>query len=117
MKKKLLISLSVILVIVLLISAAFFTFLGILSYNGLGIMKGYYVTGRDNIPVITDLKGTNIEIFDGSEDGTLLDDLEDGDCILILHGGIMETYPPRTAVYGVKIITEQAFVTCYNMSI
>ena len=100
MKKKLWI--PIILVLVLLLAAV-----GVLRYlsaHSLGISVGRVLHAGDSVMLI---KGSSpIEMTDRRGEDSRLSALSDGDKILVLHDGILETYPGRTGVYAVIRLSE-----------
>ncbi len=103
MKKKLF---AIILIIILLISAIGFIGLGILRFNNIDFTKGRYLTTNNGSPMIIDQNGSPIQLSFVRGNVNIFDDITDGDEILILNDGILETYPAKTGVYWVKKLSD-----------
>lgn len=79
--------------LILLLAAALI--LGVLTGLGLRFSSGYCVI-TDNGACMIVLEGTPVELI---RPGGNFRNLSTGDRLLILHDGILETYPARTAAY------------------
>lgn len=105
MKKKVIVTLSTILAIILLIVAVAFVGLGIALYKGYGIINGqflvtdngYMIIDKNNSPIIMTNQTNNEEIFEN---------LTNGDKIVAVIGMIEESYPARTDVYFLVKISD-----------
>ena len=98
MKKKVIKTLCVILVIILLITAVVSIGLGIMSAKGYGITRGRCLITVSGSYMLIDKNNSPIEMRNQS-DKKLFADLSSGDEILVLHDGIQESYPAGTGAY------------------
>lgn len=91
MKKKILVTCAII-VCILIVGVFVFAGMGISSHTGLYLYSdnGSHLIIMDNSPIV----------MSDRENENMFKNLTDGDRILILHDGIMESYPGRTLVYA-----------------
>lgn len=94
-KKKWLISLSIIVAVLILVTAS----AGILIYKGYDVSTGVYLESKDGAAILICEK-TPIKMSNRTE-RELFDSLNIGDKILVFHDGIAESYPARTGAYAV----------------
>lgn len=94
MKKKIIIPLSILAAILILAGCI----IGYMASHSMSFSTGRcIVTSNGSYLILLDGSPVNMSNRSGSED--LFADLQTGDKILILHGGIQETYPGGTGVY------------------
>lgn len=70
-----------------------------MSVHSMGISVGRYLMAGGNPMLILDNSPIHMSVR--SETDGFFDRLSDGDRILVLHGGIAESYPGQTGVYAV----------------
>ena len=74
--------------------------LGVLTVKGYGISVGrLLVTERGDRLLI--VENTPIQMSDRSRKQALFDSCQTGDLLLVVHGGVEETYPARSGAYFV----------------
>lgn len=102
MKKKILISLCLILsiVIILSVSSVF-----VISRYSLSASKGLYLSAENNTPMMIQMNSP-IKLNNLTDNENLFADLSDGDEILVIHDGIQESYPGATGIYAVFKLTD-----------
>lgn len=99
-KKKLLIFVAVIILIPIL----FFCILTTLADKGYGISKGRYLEAKNGQPILI-LDNSPIQLSD-RKNKISFERFDIGDEILVVHDGIEESYPGRTAVYAVLKLSD-----------
>ncbi|NLL80476.1 MAG: hypothetical protein GX234_11980 [Clostridiales bacterium] len=72
---------------------------GFLTIKGYGVSQGRYLEAKDGQPLFI-LDNSPIEMSNRT-DKDLFGKLDNGDKILVIHDGILESYPGRTGVYGI----------------
>ena len=100
--------------VIALLFIACFILLGIMAKKELGFSTGRYLAGRDGVSmVVTDDAPDGITdpeererymspvVMSNRTERELFKNLETGDKILFVHGGIKESYPAGTGVYAV----------------
>ena len=100
--------------VIALLFIACLIILGIMAKKELGFSKGRYLAGRDGVSmVVTDDAPEAITdpeererymspvVMSNRTERELFKNLETGDKILFVHGGIKESYPAGTGVYAV----------------
>ncbi|MBP3617735.1 MAG: hypothetical protein J6J38_06840 [Lachnospiraceae bacterium] len=100
--------------VIALLFIACLIILGIMAKKELGFSKGRYLAGRDGVSmVVTDDAPDGITdpeererymspvVMSNRTERELFKNLETGDKILFVHGGIKESYPAGTGVYAV----------------
>ena len=97
MKRKIIISLSAVLTVFILGILAGIAALN-LSGTGMGISTGYALNSNNNSTFLV-TGNSPVRLSDYSESGNAVKDYNDGDKILVIHGGIAESYPASTSVY------------------
>ena len=98
MKKKVIVTLSTILAIILLIVAVAFVGLGIALYKGYGIIEGQFLVTNDGYMII-DKNNSPIVMSNQSKNEKIFENLSNGDKIVAVIGMIEETYPARTDLH------------------
>lgn len=86
---------ALILGILIFLAAAFIATMGILSAKGYGLSVGRCLIDYNGSCILV-VGDTPIYM---SGDDKQLEGLEKGDKLIVLHGGIEESYPARTGVY------------------
>lgn len=79
--------------------AALLAAAGIMSAKGYGISVGRFYLSNDKSYLVDE--GKAMIMSDQSGDRKLFDGLNTGDWILVLHGGVDESYPAQTGAYRV----------------
>lgn len=105
MKKKVIVTLSTILAIILLIVAVAFVGLGIALYKGYGVIEGQFLVTNDGYMII-DKNNSPIVMSNQSKNEKIFEDLTNGDKFVAVIGMIEETYPARTDVYFLVKISD-----------
>ena len=85
--------------LVLLSAASFFIFLAVMNDRGYGMSVGRALYTKDGSCMIVVDETSPIIMLDRSIKGELFDGISTGDEILVIHSGIEESYPARTAAY------------------
>ncbi|MBO5943766.1 MAG: hypothetical protein J6Q50_00555 [Clostridia bacterium] len=98
MKKKVIVTLSTILAIILLIVAVAFVGLGIALYKGYGVIEGQFLVANDSYMII-DKNNSPIVMSNQSKNEKIFENLSNGDKIVAVIGMIEETYPARTDLH------------------
>lgn len=98
MKKKVIVTLSTILAIILLIVAVAFVGLGIALYKGYGVIEGQFLVANDGYMII-DKNNSPIVMSNQSKNEKIFENLSNGDKIVAVIGMIEETYPARTDLH------------------
>ena len=93
--KKWLIPVGIIGVIVIV----FFIGINLMISKGMGISTGLYLEAKNNTSMF--IRDESPIQMSNRTDRELIDDLDIGDKILVIHTGIEETYPAKTGVYAI----------------
>ena len=80
------------------------TCITILINRGYGVSTGVYLESKDG-PAILISERTPIAMS-SNHNGDMFSELEKGDKIVVIHNGIMESYPAKTHVYAVFKIND-----------
>ena len=94
---------KIILLTALSLLFALILMLGILTVEGYGISIGrLLVTERGSNLLI--VENTPIQMSDRSQKQSLFDSCQTGDLLLVVHGGVEETYPAKSgAIFAVRL--------------
>ena len=77
----------------------------ILKNKGFDASTGVYLKSNDGTAILIYDEGTPIAMS-SNRNGDMFSELKKGDKILVIHSGIMETYPAKTHVYAVFKIND-----------
>lgn len=97
MKKKILISVCLILAILIFLSVSS---VFLINRYSLSVSQGLYLSANDNTPMMIQMNSP-IKLNNLTNNENLFDNFSDGDEILVIHDGIQESYPGATGVYAV----------------
>lgn len=101
MKKKIILTICIILAIFLLFVAVGFVGLGVMYHKNLSFTKGRYLLSDTGVNMIITDRGEPIKMTNIKSKEGLFAGLTNGDEILVINGLIEETYPANTDVYAV----------------
>lgn len=85
-----------------LVLVVFVGFVGVVTFNGWSLSQGRYLESKDGQPMIV-LNNSPISLI---ADNDLFKGLTTGDEVLILHGGVAESYPGQTVAHALLKLRE-----------